>query len=358
MNPTLKSLNDVEIFSAGKWNGDDYTEADLDEMVRAFAETSSEFQPYIKISHDNEQSLIKNSELPSAGYVSNLKRVGKKLIADFIDIPEKIYFLMKNKAYKSRSSEVFWDIDFNGKKFNRMLKAVALLGADMPAVSSLDDIISFYGLNPEKSREKTKSSVILKICSFDKNAKKDGINMELEKKNKDLENKLDQATKNYSKIEKDLKAKEDALAAKEKAYAELETKQKQIEIENKEKEIKNFAQSLVSEKLATPAMAPLVEALLGAEKTEYAISHTVKKEGKDDETLEKKYNNKNEIVKEILKLYSEASKVNFDENSEDTEIDKGENALEAKIAKYALDHKVDEGIAYREVMREQANNKE
>jgi len=346
----LKSLNDVEIFEVGQWNGDPYTENDLDEMVRAFNETNGNFQPYIKIGHDKEQNLLKESELPAAGYVANLKRVGKKLLADIIDIPEKIYFLMKNKAYKSRSSEIFWDIDFNGNKYSRMLKAVALLGADMPAVSTLDDIINFYGLDAKKAMGKNNSSATLKICSFEETLKKD--KEMTEKKIKELESDLEKKTKDYNQKEADLKAKEAELAEKEKAYNKLLEEKKNQEIELRAKEVKNFAEKMVDKKLATPGMKPLIEKILGDDAKEYSIETKVKKDDKE-ETNTKKYNSKSEMVEEMLRLFSEAAKVNFEENSDDvTPESNKEKDLEARIEKYAADNKVRYSDAYKIVMAE------
>lgn len=350
-SPELKSINNVEIFSAGKWNGDNYTESDLDEMVKAFDETSQDFQPYLKLSHDEGQALLKAEELPAAGYIANLKRVGQKLVADFVDIPEKIYFLMKNKAFRNRSSEIFWDIDFNGKTFKRMLKAVALLGADMPAVSTLDDIINFYGLDPKKARDKKASSVILKVCRLDENQnKEDEMSEKLEKKITELESAADLKAKEYSKKEKD---NADKLALALKKNEELEAKQREIEIEAATQELKHFAESLVSEKLATPSMKPLVEKLFGDDAKEYSIVQVIKKEGQEDENLEKKYTSKRELLKEILKLNSEASKVNFDENSEDVKPEKGDkdDILNMKIEKYSSENKVSYSDAYKAIIK-------
>lgn len=351
--PQLKSIQGVEIFATGKHHGDVYTESDLDEMVRAFNETSGLFQPYLKIGHGDNQKLIENSELPAAGYVSNLKRFGQKLVADFVDIPEKVYFLMKHKAYKKRSSEIYWDISMAGKKFSRMLRAVALLGADVPEVSSLDDIISFYGLSSENVREYGQGNDNFKICNFDQNTNEvNKMTKELEKKVADLEKSASESIKTYAQKEKELKIKEDELAENAKKYAALEAKQKEIEVKAKSDEIKNFAKSLVSEKLATPAMEPLIAIVIGDELKEYSVSTTVKKDG-DDEITTKKYSDKKEVLKEILKLHSAASTVNLEENSNDSgnEGNKGMDLDDAKITKYASENKVSYSDAYKEVMR-------
>jgi hypothetical protein len=137
-------VNDVEILSVGKWNGDEYTEQDLDDMVEAHSLLRNEIKPYLKLGHDGKQVLLQKDGLPAAGWVVNLKRSGRKLVADFKGIPKKIKELIDKKAYGRFSSEIYWDLKIDQKKYRRVLKAVALLGADTPAVLNLDDFIALY----------------------------------------------------------------------------------------------------------------------------------------------------------------------------------------------------------------------
>lgn len=137
-------IKDVEIFSAGKWNGDEYTEKDIDDMVSAFEELKSSVKPYLKLGHNEEQELLGKDGLPAGGWITALKRKGKILLADFKSVPKKIKDLIEKKAYGRFSSEIYWGYEINGKKYRRVLKAVALLGADTPAVTSLDDFINLY----------------------------------------------------------------------------------------------------------------------------------------------------------------------------------------------------------------------
>lgn len=139
-------LKDVEIFASGEWNGDKYTEVDLQELVRGFKDTFTALQPYVKLGHNNDQTILAKDGLPAAGWIHNLKIKGNKLLADITGVPKKVYELIKNGAYKRVSSEIFFDITVAGKKYPKLLKAIALLGADTPAVQTLDDILALYGL--------------------------------------------------------------------------------------------------------------------------------------------------------------------------------------------------------------------
>lgn len=142
-----KNIKGVEIFAAGTWNGDAYTDSDLDTLVNAFKATKDALKPYLKLGHSEDQTLLAEDSLPAAGWVANIYRVGHKLLADFCDIPNKIADLIKAKAYKRVSSEIFVNVNVNGKKYPYALKAVALLGGETPAVQTLDDIHALYALD-------------------------------------------------------------------------------------------------------------------------------------------------------------------------------------------------------------------
>jgi hypothetical protein len=121
----LQTLTGVEIFQAGKWNGDDYTIEDLDRMVEAAQQVG--FTPPLKAGHADEGQ-------PALGWVENLRRVGSKLLADLVGLPARVYEAIRERRYDRVSAEIYWNLERNGKKFPRALKALALLGAQIPAV--------------------------------------------------------------------------------------------------------------------------------------------------------------------------------------------------------------------------------
>lgn len=122
----LYTIEGVEIFAVGKWNGDDYTKADLEDMVAAFEEVS--FQVPITLGHTNKAGA------PAYGWVDSIKMAGDRLVATFRDIPKILYDAIKGRRFDAVSSEIFWNLERNGKKFRRVLKAVAVLGAETPGV--------------------------------------------------------------------------------------------------------------------------------------------------------------------------------------------------------------------------------
>lgn len=134
-----KTLKDQEIFSAGVWNNDSYTETDLDSMVSAFNSVHPKVP--LKLGHDDSQKWFGQKDgAPALGWVENLRRIGTKLVADFVNVPNLIVDLIGKKAYRSKSAEIYWNLKDQGNVWPRVLKAVSLLGADIPAVSNLNDL--------------------------------------------------------------------------------------------------------------------------------------------------------------------------------------------------------------------------
>lgn len=137
---TLAELKDIEIFEAGTYREVEYTEDDLDTMVKNFGELKDEIQPTMVIGHSEDQKILKNSGLFAAGWLEDLRRVGKKLVADFKEVPKIVADLIEKKAYKRISSEIYK----NYKEKGHALRRVALLGGQIPEVKSLQDVAALY----------------------------------------------------------------------------------------------------------------------------------------------------------------------------------------------------------------------
>lgn len=125
----MADIRGVEIFRSGKWNGDSYSNADLDEMVAAFPRVG--FDPPVKLGHD------KTVGGRAFGWVRNLRRIGDKLVADLHDVPAEVFRVIKQRGLDTVSSEIFWNFKRGGALYRRVLKGVALLGAEIPAVAGL-----------------------------------------------------------------------------------------------------------------------------------------------------------------------------------------------------------------------------
>lgn len=127
--PNAHDISDVEIFRVGTWNGTRYDEADLDAMVEAFG--SLGWKPPIKLGHTEDTSA------PAYGWVEGLRRVGDRLVADLAAVPDAMVDQIRERRYDAVSSEIWHGLHVNGRKFDRALSAVALLGAATPGVEGL-----------------------------------------------------------------------------------------------------------------------------------------------------------------------------------------------------------------------------
>ncbi len=143
-------IEGMEIFAAGTWNGDPYTEADLDEMVRAHQDLHGKLDPPVKLGHTEGQKFLGQKDgHPALGWIKGLRREGAKLVADLTKVPRALYELIEKGAYRKRSAEIYWDYDGGtGRRYPRVLKAISFLGADIPAVSTLQDLLALYDEEP------------------------------------------------------------------------------------------------------------------------------------------------------------------------------------------------------------------
>ena len=212
----LRSVKGVEIFKIGKWNGDKYVEKDIDDIVDAFDGVG--FQVPVKLGHSKEVGE------PAFGWVQRVYRKGEVLLADFKDLPKKLYDAIKDRRFDAVSSEIFWNLERDGKKFRRVLKAVALLGSETPAVSGLAPLRTVVNsdLPPEDGFGR------VGVYSFE--LKEEGEDMdkfeELQALAKKLEQNLETATSALAVAE--TKAEEAVGEAKAIADAELAETQEQI----------------------------------------------------------------------------------------------------------------------------------
>jgi hypothetical protein len=337
------SIKNVEVFSAGTWNKDEYKIDDLAAMVSAFNNLKTGVRPYLKLGHDNKQNLAKSSGLPAIGWVENLYIKGEKLFADLNYIPKKIYELIKKRAYRKVSCEIYWDLDVNGVKYPRVLGAIALLGAESPGVMNLSDILGNYSLlqnnscrvfnNEDKTDSVKTYEADLEISLEDKTMSDEN------KKVDELEAEIAEQKKNYEAIEA---AKSNLEKELEKDRAELKKYQQEAEAarqEAKAAKTAQFVSELEGKKLISTAMKDLVSEIL-SDKKEY--------------TVKEKVISKEELLTEILTLSQEVAKVNFSESSRADFVKKEdkEKDLQDKIEKYALDNKCSMAQAYKAVMKE------
>jgi hypothetical protein len=92
----------------------------------------------LKFGHNEDQPLTDGQ--PALGWVSRVYREGKKLLADFSDLPTVVYEAIRKGLYKFVSVELLGEVQAGTRVIPWVLDAVALLGADPPAVGVLKDL--------------------------------------------------------------------------------------------------------------------------------------------------------------------------------------------------------------------------
>lgn len=226
-------LKGREIFAVGKWNNMEFTDADLVDIVDNFDNLKETHKVPLKFGHDADHS----DGQPAIGWISRVFKEGNKLFADFRDMPRVVFEAIKNKLYRTVSIELLFNVDSDGKKFNHVLDAVALLGADRPAVSTLADLdrllatrTAFSGghrvsfettagtgkkLKKDKGMDKEEVQALIKEA----NQPLVDANAQLTKDNKALKEANAQFT--LDKTEADDKAKKDAITFARKNVTEV-----------------------------------------------------------------------------------------------------------------------------------------
>jgi len=227
---------EMEIFAEGNWNGDAYTAADLQGIADNFNELKDTLKPGLKLGHRDLKGQ------PSLGLIDSLKVQGQKLVASVKDIPKIVHDAIQRKLYRNVSSELYQDYESNGKRYPLALKAVALLGSDIPAVNSLDDLQAYFAQEGVRS-----------VC-FELDAK-DASKL----KKPEVSNMGDETA--IKEFEKQIADKDAAIAAEKTAREAAETKlkefeQKQADGEKAAKlaEVREFCESAVKAGKLTPAL--------------------------------------------------------------------------------------------------------
>ena len=283
-------IKDRVIFSAGVWNGDTYTEADLAAMALAFNELKGQLRPPLKLGHNDEQKLADG--MPAIGWLDNVRVSGKKLMADFVKVPKKIYDLLKAGAYRTVSPEIYWNLEMGDKKYPYALKALALLGADIPACKDVSDIMALYSEvyaytaepgevkaytldTEEKEMEEKIKELEAKIEAYEsEKAQYATEKAALEAKATTAEAEVAKFTAKVEELTKVVTEKEAVIAENTAKFAEIEKAKKYTALETR-------VDKMIADKKLTPANKEKALRLLG----EIDLAKTYK-EGEAEKSVE------------------------------------------------------------------------
>lgn len=267
------TIEKVEVFAVGKWNGYKFAKEDLVAMANAFGNLREYLQPALKLGHNEEQAL-KDGDM-ALGWVDDLwveqdDKGRDKLFAKFTGLPEVVYNAIKRRLYRKVSIELDFGVEHKGRHFSYVLTGVALLGAQLPAVSTLNDIAQYMGRAPMHASNhatfslETKSGII---------QQQEDTYMPLsEQEERELRDRLSKAESTASKAEQE-KAKFEREAADAKKQAdEIKAEQERREAQEKADKIKynreqvkaKFEKAVTDLKLS-PAQRDVFTKMLGVE---------------------------------------------------------------------------------------------
>lgn len=339
--PETKMIGGVEIFAEGTWNGDTYTVKDLDDMVAAFDATKDKIRPYLKLGHDDGQKMAPQEDgMPAMGWIENVRRVGKKLVADFKNVPKKIYDLIAAGGYRRVSAEIFLNLKVGGKTWPKLLKAVSLLGGDTPAVQTLDDILSLYASKSEVNAYGIDAETRTYDVEFNKTNKEDSkvTIEELQKQLAEDQKNLSEATAKIVELTKENEGlKKDAETAKAE-IAKLSEQTQKLAAEKNKAKVEADVTKLIQDKRILPAQKADAVAML----SEAIVSTKTYKEGDKE-------------LSEYDKMVAFMSKGKVDVSTEEeTEAGKRQidpNDLDAKTNEYIANMKKEGKIvSYKEAL--------
>lgn len=257
---------EVEIFASGFWNGMDFNEYDLRQIVNSYSELHSQgyLDAPLKLGHNDEQPMTDGQ--PALGWVDSVKLIGEKIVAVFKDVPQVVKEAIGKKLYNKVSVELDFGVTHGNTEYPLVLTGVALLGADIPAVNTLEDLSAFMSRTPQvpeggkrlmfsaNSQEESQSMM---------NAEEKARLEAAEREQAELKAKLEKAEKERAEFSK----QKEELEAKDKQHQE---EQRKLKFQADKKGFEDKLESMVKAGAITPAYREKVMA--GWEDTDECVS--------------------------------------------------------------------------------------
>lgn len=192
----MGEIEEMEIFRIGTHNGDDFTEEDLEEIAENFEKLKSEVRPKLKITHHEHQKSL--AGLASYGDITEVytRYVDgeKRLFAKIENVPKEVIAFIKERRFPERSIEIYPEFKLGVKDgspvYKNVLKAIALLGQEMPAVTGMAPIMLSENL------EKQKTICFDDFCMCEEAAEKHLASLLMETSIKYLEEKISKERSN------------------------------------------------------------------------------------------------------------------------------------------------------------------
>ena len=238
---------EAEIFAPGTWNKTwKFAAQDLHDIVANFKALGDNHHVPLKFGHNEKQPMTDG--YPALGWVSDIWVKDDKLMARFESVPAIVKKAFDAKLYRHVSVELDVDVEHRGKKYKYVLSAVALRGADIPAVNTLNDLKHYLdgGERLAASRRESFSAVQGNLTDEEKDMTPEELDKAIDKAIAPLAGKL--ATFTADNLA--LKAENDKLKADKAAGDTLEAASK---LKMHRESLTGKLETAVKEKVLTPA---------------------------------------------------------------------------------------------------------
>jgi hypothetical protein len=241
-----------EIFSVGTWHGIDFTVNDLKTMAASFHSLKEQVKVPLKLGHNDKQPFAENG-LPAFGWVSDMQvdttSKPEKLVAVFDNIPDVLYNAMEQRLYRSVSIELDFGVKYKDAFYDLVVSAVAILGADAPAVHNLNDLAHYISPEYKQDDKKRKGAAYSKgkqvVFNFNSGNPEEKKSMMTEEEKKAYDKAIADAARLAAENAQHLQFKQQTEA--EKAAAKKQA------IVDKRTKVKALFEKAVTDKLITPA---------------------------------------------------------------------------------------------------------
>jgi len=356
----MAELKDVEIFAVGTWIGSGgpmkWSEEDMESIVTNtnMLMNSEEFKitPRLKLGHSYDQIGWEDAHIldgqmdgdPALGKITNFRTKGtgknKTVIADFVNMPDIIYNTIEKELYTNVSAE----LEFS-KGVGWYITAVALLGADIPAVKAINDLQAF--LSDKIADLKSVENVRL---AFSQPKINGDVMPEDVKDKKDTQVSDPSITKlidtnmdlrrNFSEKEKEVTTLNSKLEEKDKELAQYRKQALKAKFsEQREKILAPYEQDVKAQVLM-PAMLDKIKACLNEQEANFSE--------------DSKLSISPELAREVVQSYA---KVNFNEEGAGSGSSKNDNnegglAPDEVVAKECKILQAQRNISYSEASKQ------
>lgn len=127
-----------EVFRPGFWKGKHFGPELIDQVIEAFDANKDRLKVPLRVGSHNELA-------PAGGWVTGLKKVGDRLMAEFSDVPRVVGEAINRRLFKQVSIGILHDHkDEKGKIWPSVLDHIAILGGRIPAVKGLADLPALF----------------------------------------------------------------------------------------------------------------------------------------------------------------------------------------------------------------------